>query len=69
MDGVSAPKPTGTQVEAVGSKKKTRGEFDEEPKEFVQVKGRRKKIGEEETSRYKNVSNDNELIERKICAA
>ena len=58
--GASTPKPSGPACNADGSKAKTGGMF-------VDEKGRRKAISEEESARYTDVANDSELIDRKFC--
>ena len=60
VDGVSTPKASGYTDQADASKAKTG-----EP--FVDEEGRRKEIGEEESARYRDVANENELIDRKFC--
>ena len=45
---------------AGGSKAKTGGLF-------VDDKGKRKNISEEEAAHYRDVANDNELFDRKFC--
>ena len=61
-DGVSTPKASGYVEQADVSKAKA-GES------FLDGNGRRKEIDEEESARYRDVANDNELIDRKFCEA
>ena len=59
-EGVSSPKPPRYGPKSGGSKAKTGGLF-------VDDKGRRMEIGEEESARYRDVANDSELTDRKFC--
>lgn len=67
MNFVSTPKLTGTQLRAERSTPKTGGEKKGHGNSFVVEHGRRKEISEEYASRYRDIVNGNERIDRTFC--